>query len=161
LGCRGGEFTVPDLRAATDIPVTQIQVFVDSLVAERYLARRKDDQRVHFTLMKDTGRQAPLVGAVYKLRDVLWRTMKNLSRGGDFSFADLAINARIPGVPVNEGDARRYTLALKKAKYVVETSPHRFRLIENTGDAAPVVQRLGTIFDPNRNEIVWTAEPGL
>ncbi|TWB58714.1 hypothetical protein [Nitrospirillum viridazoti] len=97
-------------------------------------------------------------------REQMWRTMKML---GDFTYRDLAVAASTEAHPVNEVDAQSYCMFLGRANYLVVVAEakkgkgrhsltrYRFVKARDTGPLAPMVQRVKSVFDPNKREIVW------
>ncbi len=165
-----GYFTVRDIADRTDIPAKTIRDYLDALYRANFvvISVGKPGNADAYLLVNDTGVQAPRLDKEGKpvtqglARDHMWRTMKMLSAGGDFSARDLAIVARTDAVAVSETDARDYVGNLLKAGYLAITHKAgtrgglaRYRLLKNTGPCAPSVQRQKTVFDHNLQKIMW------
>lgn len=96
----------------------------------------------------------------------MWRTVR-MNKRDDWNYRELAREASTAEHPVSERRAKRFVSeVLKKAGYVVVTREAqsgeagglaRYRLVPrmDRGPRAPIAQRSGAIFDPNRCEVVW------
>ena len=139
-------------------------------IAEAAEKGNKKNQQYRYELINDCGHHAPKLSAdgSPSKRGMgsrnLWLSMRIL---GDFDYRDLAATASNDDVTVSEATAERYINALKTAGYLhlvqaarIGITPRRFRLIpsKNTGPKPPVVQTVKQIYDPNINEVVWSAK---
>lgn len=179
MRANGAGFTLRLIQDMTDIPRHTIRSYVRSLIAGGYVAKsgtrveRNSQRAIVFKIVKDAGREAPRLTRDGKpviqgmARDHMWRSMKMMSAAGDFNYRELAFAARTETVHVAEIDAADYVKHLHSAGYLaitVEASRGqgkriaRYRLVNNTGPRAPMVQRLKTVFDPNLGRIVWHEE---
>lgn len=163
-------FTLPALAKGTDIHRDTIRTYLRGLEAAGYIVRDPVEPG-RFVLVNDIGVEAPRVTRDGKpvtqgiRRENMWRTMRMMR--GDFSWRDLTIAASTEEFPVDEEDAKDYCAALAKAGYLVVTvkgkgggksvTPTRWRFnpARFTGPAAPMVQRLQSVFDPNLGKVVW------
>jgi len=125
-------------------------------------------------LVRDVGVEAPRLrpdGTAIQHGDVqerLWRTMKVLA---EFSAADLALHASLPGKPIGARDARGYLKRLAEAGYLAARSQglpgqgrrliYRFLRSRNTGPKPPTLLAAGGVRDTNTGQIwrdgAWTA----
>lgn len=118
-------------------------------------------------LVRDVGVEAPRVNKDGKLVTQglanlqTWNTLRHWK--GDFNALDIALAASTPEQAVSEEGAVAYCQYLKKAGYLVVTSPSkpgtkaRFRFVKarNSGPRAPLIQRDKSVMDANTGEVVW------
>jgi hypothetical protein len=71
-----------------------------------------------------------------------------------FTVADLAVTASTEETPIPLETAAVYVRHLYDAGYL-ERRDVRYRLINNTGGYAPMIQKMKIMFDPNLNQLVW------
>lgn len=103
-------------------------------------------------------------------RDHMWRTMKMLR---NFTAKDLAISASTKDVQIKESTAEDYIKFLHRAGYLKVSRPHKkgwattghkasyiFIPGKNTGPAAPMIQRVKQVYDPNLEQVVWPIKGG-
>ena len=170
-------FTLFGLERATGINHYTVRSYVEALCAAGYVeaAPTPKFQKVRYRLVRDVGHEAPRLRADGEpvvqgaSREQMWRTMKI---AGQFTSADLAVQASLPESVVSDVDAKDYCKRLAAAGYlaVVEKGkaggPHKgtpsvYRFIpsRDTGPLPPMVQRLKSVFDPNLNRVVWQEQP--
>jgi len=183
-------FTVADLEHETRISEKTIRTYVRGLERADYLKKIGKQERAEhviyvstnfvasiYRLEKDVGIEAPRVTrggqevTQGRAREQMWRTMRVLR---DFNFRDLAVQASIEEVMVDEENARNYIVHLHRAGYLHITQPSRpghkpgtgtparYRLIPSkySGPHAPQIQRVKQVFDPNVGRVVWWSKGG-
>ncbi|MEP9372591.1 hypothetical protein [Mesorhizobium sp. KR1-2] len=170
-------FFYTDLERATRINRATIRSYVEALRAGGYVDAEPAAKfaPVLFRLVRDVGHEAPRLrpdGAPVTQgasREQMWRTMKIALQ---FTAADLAVQASVPGSVVSDVDAKDYCKRLAAAGYLAVISKgraagrngtvpsvYRFVRSRDTGPLPPMVQRLKSVFDPNLNQVVWQEEP--
>ncbi|WP_126456701.1 hypothetical protein [Sulfuriflexus mobilis] len=156
-----------------------IRIYVKGLERAEYLTIAKGDKGCKrgshlfksdvWELINDIGIERPYVNRDGKDvtnaggRDAMWRSMKVLQ---EFNKNELALHASTEDRPVPPCDAKLYMRYLKYAGYIVVVKESlgpvaercRFLPSKNTGPCPPIVRRVGQVYDPNLDEIVWTAE---
>lgn len=88
----------------------------------------------------------------------MWTAMKII---GWFTPAELAGGASTAEVQVSLEAAKDYVKHLHASGYLQKSAGKgvtSYRLINDTGGMAPMVQRTKVVFDPNRNEIMWSQD---
>lgn len=170
-------FNLSDLERATRINRATIRSYVEALRAGGFVHAEPAEKfaPVLFRLVRNIGHEAPRLRADGKpvtqgaSREQMWRTMKIAMQ---FTAADLAVQASLPGSVVSEVDAKDYCRRLAAAGYLAVmvkgrpgskasavASVYRFVRSRDTGPLPPMVQRLKSVFDPNLNQVVWQEEP--
>lgn len=171
-----GTFTTLDLEGETHVKEATIRTYVMGLERAGYLQRIDNApgripgaiRAARWKLSNDVGVEAPRVTRQGKpvtqggAREQMWRTMRIL---GTFTYRDLAIQASTETQPVAEDDAKSYCRYLDRAGYLRLTEKggpgklnvYRFITARYTGPKPPMVQRVRQVFDPNLNQVVWTA----
>jgi hypothetical protein len=153
--------------------VNSIRAYLTGLCNAKYIEKTGTTKiyahnSATYTLIKDIGIDAPRVrtDGTHVTQGQgninLWRTMRILKA---FTATDLAINASTEDCQIKESTAKKYCQALAKAKYLKMTggkggAPGVYRLMKYTGPKPPQIQRVQQIFDPNTNEVVWSAKGG-
>jgi hypothetical protein len=135
--------------------------------------RSKRNESNTWRLEKDEGAEAPRVrldgGRVTQglAQEQMWRTLRIMA--GDTNGRELAAHASTPTIPVAEVAARDYLSMLDTAGYLVRTQDgkgtgaggvqarYRLRPDRNTGPRPPMVCRHKVIYDPNLDQVVWSA----
>lgn len=85
-----------------------------------------------------------------------WMAMKVI---GWFTPESLTGAASVNGVVVAFSAAEEYVKHLYKAGYLQQSGDGKqYRLIDDTGGLAPMVQRTKVVFDPNVNRLRWHEE---
>lgn len=114
-----------------------------------HLAR---DVGVDAPRLRKDGSELPPTG-----QQKMWMAMKVL---GWFTPSALAGAASINGMIVAESAAEEYVKHLSRAGYLQTsgTDEKRYRLLDDTGGLAPMVQRTKVVFDPNTNTLRWHEE---
>lgn len=169
-------FTILDLEGETREDMSTIRTYVMGLERAGYLQRldggltdKGQYSKGHWRLIKDIGVERPRVDRYGKEvtqgrgREQMWRTMKIVK---DFNKHELALQASTETHPVKVNEASYYLGYLYRAGYLLITAkskpgtPARYRLLRSkiTGPQPPMIQRLDQVFDPNLQEVVWTAE---
>lgn len=160
-------FTAKELSRATGRPEKSLREYLMGLTKSSHLeclvTKPKTNRTIHvYTLVKDCW-QAPRVrkdGSKVTQgigNEQMWRSMKML---GSFCKQDLVATSTEEH-PVTSETAKTYISYLLKAEYLAvvrEASPGvagRYRLINNTGNLPPKIQRVKQVFDPNLGEVVW------
>lgn len=169
-------FSTLELEGATRVKEATIRTYVMGLERAGYLLRIDSApgrvpgaySAARWELVHDVGVEAPRVTREGKpvtqgsAREQMWRTMRIL---GTFTYRDLAIQASTESTSVDEEDAKSYCRYLKHAGYlqlVQRGAPgrlnvYRFINARYSGPRPPMVQRVRQVFDPNLNQVVWTA----
>lgn len=132
------------------------------LVATTY---KKRGQATLFTLVKDTGIEAPRVrrdGTAVTQgqgRRQMWNAMQVLKV---FSPRDLAFNSGTESHTVAESEAKTYCHLLSLAGYLVARDGGKYALIATkwSGPQPPQIQRTRQIYDPNLKKVVWSRVEG-
>lgn len=132
------------------------------LVATTY---KKRGQATLFTLIKDTGVDAPRVrkdGSEVTQgqgRLQIWNAMGVLKV---FSGRDLAFNASTKAHVVAENEAGKYCQLLCAAGYLVKRPDGKYALVPGmwTGPQPPQIQRTRQVYDPNLKKVIWSRVEG-
>lgn len=174
------QFTIGSIGTSTRVNVETIKTYVQGLRAAGYvdvIGRKQSSSRYAmknqlssfvFSLTRNVGVDAPRVTKTGKAvtqgakRQKIWTAIRVL---GGFSYPDVVMTATAGGDSVSEDEVRKYVQSLVRAKYVKKCGPGRparFILlpIRNTGPKPLMIQRDGSIFDPNKNAVVWTRKGG-
>jgi len=149
------------------------QEYLRGLAKAGFIGLTQEPTRVQpnrYRLLRDNGIEAPRVkkdGSPVTqglAQEQMWRTLRTIK--GDTNASELAAHASTSKVKVAVIAASDYLLHLNKADYLTCTAPGkgvgrggiqaRYRLTRNTGPKPPMVQRIGTMYDPNLNEVVWS-----
>lgn len=173
-------FSLEDLQVTTEVIYRDCQQYAQELCKAGYLRvcakESAPGQRFTYLLIRDTGPLTPSArrtevydpnnkktyrcspASTTKLgRQEAWRTMQQLDQ-----FTRQGLNKRC-GVSMT--NLHQYLRALLVAGYLevirpatsgTKGKPAIYRLIRNTGEKAPVVQRDGSLVDPNLSEETWT-----
>lgn len=117
-----------------------------------------------YILARDTGAEVPRLrkdgsDLPPTAQQLLWEAMRIL---GEFTVGSLAANASTDDVSVPVGTAASYVRHLLAAGYLTSRpgagdSPV-YRMIEDTGGFAPLIQRTKVVFDPNLNRVMWHSD---
>uniref|UniRef100_A0A6H1ZEK8 Uncharacterized protein n=1 Tax=viral metagenome TaxID=1070528 RepID=A0A6H1ZEK8_9ZZZZ len=124
-------------------------------------------------LIKDCGVEAPPVtrsgkpSVIGMGTEAMWRSLRIL---GEVSADELAAQASV-SAKTTQRTASSYLLWLHRAGYVIEISAAasgprgrtaRYRLAPGkyTGPRAPMIQRIGQLYDPNLGEVVYSQMEG-
>jgi len=161
-------FTLEDLELISEQGYQNCHRYVQSLWQGGYLRRvgRAEDLQFVYQLLRNSGPEPPIPQGRGKqifdpnqqkiypcqsrrvdARLLAWQAMRALPQ---FTQAELAKQAVCA-----ESNSQKYIRALLVAGYLEVVRPARtrqpaiYRLIRDTGDLAPVVQRDGTLVDPN------------
>lgn len=100
-------------------------------------------------------------------QEAMWRTLRLIK--DDTNARELAAHAGTGAIPVADGSAKDYLLALFHAGYLIRTRagkglgkpgkglPARYRLnpARNTGPRPPMICRTKVVYDPNEDKVVW------
>lgn len=164
------EITVSAVVQATGIHRSTVLRYLSALTAGGYLEAIPAPAGLpgSWRLIRDVGYHAPRVradGSAVTQGEVthqIWQAMIGLK---DFDFRDLMQGASI-NIP--EATAKDYCKRLLSAGYLrvlVKADPHagriaRYRLIRPSGPAAPQIQRVRQVYDPNTGA-VYPVEGGL
>lgn len=175
---KGSEhFTLTDIDKLTNAKRQTVRDYLMRLVRAGFVERlenKRGDEWVYKAVKRPL--KAPRIrrdGGIVKQgagRDQMWRTMKMLRT---FTAKDLAISASTEEVRIKVTSAEDYLKFLCRAGYLKISTPHKdgypdtsrkatYRFIEskNTGPAAPMIQRVKRVYDPNLEEVVWPADGG-
>lgn len=161
-------FTLEDIQLISEQGYQNCHRYVQSLWQGGYLRRvgRAEDQQFVYQLLRNSGPQPPIPQGRGKqifdsnqqktyacqsrrvdARLLAWQAMRSLSQFTQFELAEQADCA--------ESNSQKYIRALLVAGYLEVVRPARarqpaiYRLMRDTGDLAPVVQRDGSLVDPN------------
>lgn len=170
---RYGEFTVSGIVAVLDgkVSTNQVQEYLRALVNGGFLnARRpvKSFLPYIYTLINDVGVDAPKIrkdGSEVtqgKGRQTMYSAMRILV---EFSIKDLLIQGEVAGLKIAKAEAQHYCRYLEKAGYIIPLTggkPQRwlYNQASYKGHAAPLIQRVRQVFDPNINQVVWPLVEG-
>ncbi len=174
------KFDFDDLERVTEQSYPHVRRYVRRLLAAGYLRlTAKVNQAGHneYRLVRDTGPLPPMPrrntaqvfdannGQTYAedlgptARDKAWEFMR---QGKPFRLADLIERG------VQQANAYKFLAGLLEAGYLKQVQPTRpgpggspatYQLIRDTGELAPVVQRNGSVYDPNLEEGDGEDEP--
>ena len=154
-----GEFTVPDLS----------RYGISSGTARKYCRRWHREGRIRITdRMVDRARVYAVIenpvldrnGLPTKpsIEGNMWRSMRQLA---EFSPTDIAAHSNVGIVSVDLKTAQAYCRDLLKAGYLHVRRKARpgarqaiYRLIRDTGPAAPARRRVSGVYDPNTEEFI-------
>ncbi|MCL1939569.1 MAG: DUF3375 domain-containing protein [Desulfovibrionaceae bacterium] len=164
-------FTRLELRlAAQHVSRTVVDIYLAELVKSGRVAvtgsvagRGRGPAKVcQYSLMLDSGAEAPRLNPDGTAKpptaqSLMWLIMKIEP---SFTARDLAALASTDEVRVNAESAGGYCRYLHKAGYLARMpgKEPRYRLTDNTGGHAPMVQKTRVVFDPNTNAIRWHEE---
>ncbi len=142
-----------------------IRSYLTCLCAADYLASHDNGKTIIYALLKDCGVDAPRLrkdgSPVTQGRgnENMWRTMRILKT---FDWQDVMIAASTETVKITKKTARAYIETLAKAGYlrcISESKPGVraiYRFVKNTGAKPPVIQRGGSLYDPNVGKVVYS-----
>lgn len=170
-------FTVQHIAWSVDLDLETTRYCIQGLQRAGFIglagekATRGKEQLLE--LIKDCGVEAPAVTRAGKPNamglgtEAMWRSLRIL---GDVSAEELAAQASV-SAKTTQRTASSYLLWLHRAGYVIEisaasTGPRgrtaRYRLAPGkyTGPRAPMIQRIGQLYDPNLGEIVYSQMEG-
>lgn len=170
-------FTVQQIAWVVELDLETTRYCLKGLQRAGYIeptgekATRGKEQLLH--LVKDCGVEAPAVTRMGKPSTVglgteaMWRSLRIL---GEVSSDELAAQASV-SAPTTQKTADGYLLWLHRAGYVIEVAPAttgpkgrkaRYRLVPGryTGPRAPMIQRIGQLYDPNLGEVVYSQLEG-
>lgn len=147
--CRGGFLTATD-EAGHGV-----------IVHHRYQFSR--DNGVHAPRLNRDGQEVQQGRGT----EAMWGTMRRADR--DWDYRELAGLASTAAHPVSVQTAKSYVITLALAGYLVESvpakvgkgaRPTRYRLHPKHAKKplAPMMQRIGAVYDPNEGRVVWTEE---
>lgn len=174
----GREWTLAELRASCrGLQKYGTEEYVRALYRGGYLARREIGRRGRnalyaYQLVIDCGLEAPRLRSNGEelpagKHQRLWQAMKVLKT---FTSRDICAVANSVAPALSLETAASYARSLHQAGYLAVVSqggPGKaavYRLLRNSGGAAPQVQRTKAVFDPNTYEVhlpewpVWSAE---
>jgi hypothetical protein len=114
------------------------------------------DKLMRYALIRDIGVDAPRLRRDGKPlppsgQQNMWTVIKIETW---FTASGLAAAASTEETPVTLKTAATYLGHLYAAGYL-DRRGERYRLINNTGGYAPMIQRSKVVFDPNLNRVVW------
>lgn len=164
-----GTFTKPQLRlAAQHVNQHVVEVYLKALIRNGRIragamvpacgaGNRKYRQ---YTLIRDTGVDAPRlrsngVEMPPSGQQLMWEAMRML---GDFTASSLAANASTDEVSIPAGTAGTYIRHLQLSGYIGSRSCGNvcvYRVVNDTGGLAPIIQQTKVVFDPNLNRVMW------
>ncbi len=159
----GAGFTPRGIAAETDISAAVVRQYVRTLVAGGFVRKAPMTQ---YVLARDVGVDAPRLAADGSpsrrglRRENLWRTMRILSKRGDFTARELCLHARTEEVWPTLTDVKRLVGRLVRVGYLVATvkgrahTAGRYRLIRNTGPKPPSILNATHLYDHNLRRVV-------
>lgn len=176
MQARKTRFTVSDIVGASQGDRPTVAGYIRSLAKAGFVEQIGEEQLVQggtpikiyqITRQSFTAPKVRRDGSIVPpgANDHMWRTMKML---GKFTPDELADAARTEDVPVSLDTARDYIKHLLAAGYLVVSRPakvtggraqYAFRKSQNTGPAAPEIQKLKQVFDPNLRKVMYREEP--
>lgn len=157
------EFDAHTLALASKVSRSKINDYLPGLEKAGFLqAKRAGFGKFNkYTLIKDTGAQAPRVkknGVLLPAsgRNRMWKVMRVLKV---FTLRELVNAASIAGSEIAYSEAEHYCKWLTRAGYLVGTSggggAYRFISAMNTGPKAPQILRVKELYDPNTDKVVY------
>lgn len=163
-----GAFTAAGLARCLDLETGTMRDFCERLEAGGYirlLAKNKAGAKV-FDLLRPDGEAAPRLSRNGKPvvqgrgTEAMWQAVRILK-----TFTTRELLATLDGVATHE-TVRSYLGALHAAGYLraerpaAGPQPARWRLLPgmNSGPRAPMIQRTGTVFDPNLRKVIVTSD---
>lgn len=165
-----GTFTRPELRlAVSHVKQHVVHEYLAALIRSGRVATgpmvsgwsRGDGKVRQYALVRDTGVEAPRLrkdGSELPptAQQLMWEAMRIL---GEFTACSLAASASTDEVTVPVGTAASYVRHLLAAGYLTSRScdcgSPAYRMVEDTGGFAPLIQRTKVVFDPNLNQVMW------
>lgn len=164
-----GEFSVPEIVAATDINRKTVTDCIKRLEAGGIVERLSgEDRPARFRLLRDAGvhipRFRPDGTAVLQGSGTenMWRSMRMMQT---FSPRDIAAHSTTEIVQVSEGSAMAYCKLLLATGYlrvVRKAVPGKrqavYRLVRNSGPLPPMIQRVKQVFDQNTSTVYRPGE---
>ena len=92
----------------------------------------------------------------------MWNTMRHLLKSG-FSARELSIHASTVDVPITQGTAKSYVVALNRAGMLIVrgkgvATSYRLKPSANTGPKAPKILRSKMVYDANTETIIGDVE---
>ncbi len=92
-------------------------------------------------------------------RQALWNAMRSPFFRNGFTLIDISAHASTNSLAINRRSARLYISCLLRAEYLIvlqrgsSTTPTIWRLVRNTGPAAPKLLKAECVYDPNAEKI--------
>jgi len=169
------EFTVPDIADECDLAYNSISRYLANLVKAGILevepgAKVPDGKsfpgaagrRRTYRLLRDS-LDPPRIRPdgteidAHQATQRMWSTIRNRKI---FNLPDLHALSSTTQHPVARSAAMQYLKYLEYAGYVrkvegTELARATYRLVNNTGPKAPMVQRIHQVWDPNTRKVVW------
>jgi hypothetical protein len=163
-------FTCCSLSRDAKVCYETVVTYVGALRIAGYLSLLDEREPIsnerRMALLRDNGVEAPSLnhdGSPSRKglsREAMWRTLHIL---GETTVAELAGLASA-AAPTSLNNARCYLSWLVKAGYVQVAKggrAPRYRLVPGrySGPQAPMVQKIGQVYDANLGKVVWSAAP--
>jgi hypothetical protein len=161
-----GTFTRAELRLrVTHVKAQTVNEYLGSLVRGGFVEAKPRIEGTYrgcgkvrsYVLTRDVGVDAPRLRRngtelPTTAQQRMWLAMKII---GPFTPEELAGSASTPEAEVSVATAKRYIRHLAGAGYLNDLGGGAYRLVNDTGGPAPMVERTKVIFDPNLNRIMW------
>lgn len=151
----------------------QISDFIDMLEKAEIIRRTGEMNPRGMALYRVAARQSatPMfkrdgtpIGDQMTARQALWNAMRSPFFRNGFKLIDISVHASTDTVPVAQRSARLYISCLLRAGYLIvlqkgtRTEPTIWRLVQNTGPAAPKLLKTQCVYDPNAEKIFGEPE---
>ncbi|MEM7269653.1 MAG: hypothetical protein AAF401_10410 [Pseudomonadota bacterium] len=163
-----GVFDLQDILRQTDVHRETARDYIDLLIRAGVLrAQKQKGGAIGYILEKDLGQEPPKVTGKGELVTVepveqrLWTVARRLKI---FQLAELVATASLPDAPISEPRAQKYFAWLRRAGYVTlrrasgKGGKATMRLKVDSGPAAPRVELIYRIYDPNECEVMATMD---
>lgn len=159
--------TLYALARVAQVDDNTVLSYLRCLIAGGYVERNgRTYNDSTYTLLRDVGAEAPKLNrdgtpnTQGRGVEAMWRSLRILR---EIDADELVESTKDCGEPVSLATARSYIAWLYKAEYLVLITPAshghsaRYRLTRggDTGPRAPMIQRIGQVFDPNVSEVVY------
>ncbi len=161
-------FTSKDIELRTKVLSGTVYSYLKALVKAEILHKetlpgKGGLRKNRYTLLKDIGAKAPVVGRDGHLvedthQSRVWRAVRILK---NFTLKDIVATASQDNDPVSLAAVDQYLNYLKRAGYLTKKQNEKtFHLnpAMNKGIQAPQIQRIRQIYDPNIDTVVWNSE---
>lgn len=151
----------------------QISDFIDMLEKAEIIRRTGETNPRGMALYRVAARQSatPMfkrdgtpIGDQMTARQALWNAMRSPFFRNGFKLIDISVHASTDTLPVTQRSARLYISCLLRAEYLIvlqkgtRSEPTIWRLVRNTGPAAPKLLKTECVYDPNAEKIFGEPE---
>ncbi len=166
---RGQSFSVDDIFAlSNNRSREQISAFIAMLEKAEIIRRSGENNTRGMPFYRIAVRQSAtpmfkrdgtwIVNSITS-RQALWNAMRSPFFRNGFTLIDLSVHASTNTLTINQRSARLYISCLLHAGYLTvlqrgsSATPTIWRLVRNTGPAAPKLLKTECVYDPNAEKI--------